>query len=411
MSTPDIHLEPAAASHVGLVRSNNQDSGYAGHNLVVLADGMGGHAGGDVASASTVLNLMSLDKDYGDEIHTILPDEIQNANSYLADIVREHPEMQGMGTTVTAGLVSGNTMQLAHIGDSRAYRLRGDDFEQISKDHSFVQRLVDEGKINAEEAKTHPHKNVILRVLGDVDASPELDLSTHKLQVGERWIMCSDGLSDIVTDNSIEQKLRQAPELQEAIDELIDLTLQGGSPDNVTIVGFEVKEGKVDEDEAEKNRYLVGSAAEVDRLPILADTPLADKAHRFLNEEGKEPKPDTEEVKVPISRKRSTGIVIAGIITTLAVAGAGFFGLKHWRAEHYFVAPNNGNVAIYQGFTQNLGPIKLSDIYETSDVQVKSLNQYTQQRLNDKIVAANLDDAKRIISDLRSSDLQDSTTG
>ncbi|MFI5085195.1 MAG: PP2C family protein-serine/threonine phosphatase [Actinomycetales bacterium] len=233
-------LRYAARSDVGLVRAKNDDSAYAGRFLAVVADGMGGHAGGDVASASTVLDLIHLDHDgYDGDAGTHLADEIQTANSLLSELVHVNPKLAGMGTTVTALLLSGDKLEFAHIGDSRAYRLKNGVYEQISIDHTFVQRLIDEGRLSPAEAETHPHKNVLMRVLGDVDASPELDLTTFDAEPGERWLLCSDGLN-FVRPTVVEDVLRSTADLAECADRLITLTLEAGSPDNVTVVVFEV---------------------------------------------------------------------------------------------------------------------------------------------------------------------------
>ena len=164
-------LRYAARSDVGRVRAKNDDSAYVGRHLAVLADGMGGHVGGDVASASTVLDLAPLDAVGYEDPATVLPDEIQNANLILNELVHANPKLAGMGTTCTAGLLAGTTLHIAHIGDSRAYRLADGEFSQVTTDHTFVQKLVDEGRLEAGEAPFHPNKNVLMRVLGDVDAS------------------------------------------------------------------------------------------------------------------------------------------------------------------------------------------------------------------------------------------------
>ncbi|WP_115788403.1 protein phosphatase 2C domain-containing protein [Arthrobacter silvisoli] len=232
----------AARSDVGRLRSKNDDSAYAGRHLAVVADGMGGHAGGDVASASTVLDMIHLDHDdYPEGADTVLADEIQTANSLLSELVHLDPKLAGMGTTVTALLLEGSKLHFAHIGDSRAYRLRGTTFEQVSVDHTFVQRLIDEGRLRPEEAETHPHKNVLMRVLGDVDASPELDLAVLEVEAGERWLLCSDGLN-YVPGPVVEQVVRETRNLAECAELLIQLTLANGAPDNVTVVMLEIAE-------------------------------------------------------------------------------------------------------------------------------------------------------------------------
>ncbi|GGE58047.1 PP2C family protein-serine/threonine phosphatase [Nesterenkonia cremea] len=232
----------AARSDAGVVRSKNDDSGYAGRFFACVADGMGGHAGGDVASASTVLDLAHLDTRGFAEPDTVLPDEIQTANAFLSKLVEANPKLAGMGTTITAILITEDRMQFAHIGDSRAYRLKKSRFRQVSKDHTFVQRLVDEGRLDPDQAEYHPHKNVLMRVLGDVDASPELDITSFPVEAGERWLLCSDGLNAVVSDRLIEQKLRSTQSLESIVDDLVDLTIEGGAPDNVTVTCMEVVE-------------------------------------------------------------------------------------------------------------------------------------------------------------------------
>jgi protein phosphatase len=237
----------AARSDVGRVRAKNDDSAYVGRHLAVVADGMGGHAGGDVASAATVLDMIHLDKDdYDGDAGTVLADEIQTANSLLSELVHMNPKLAGMGTTVTALLLAEGKLHFAHIGDSRAYRLRNGEFEQVSVDHTFVQRLIDEGRLRPEEAETHPHKNVLMRVLGDVDASPELDLATLDVEPGERWLLCSDGLN-YVAGHVVERTVRETPDLHECADLLVDLTLEAGAPDNVTVVLLEIVEPTSDD--------------------------------------------------------------------------------------------------------------------------------------------------------------------
>jgi protein phosphatase len=237
----------AARSDVGRVRAKNDDSAYVGRHLAVVADGMGGHAGGDVASAATVLDMLHLDHgDYHGDAVTVLADEIQTANSLLSELVHINPKLAGMGTTVTSLLLAEGKLHIAHIGDSRAYRLRDGVFEQVSVDHTFVQRLIDEGRLRPEEAETHPHKNVLMRVLGDVDASPELDVDTMDVKPGERWLLCSDGLN-YVAGHVVERTVRETKDLRECVETLIDLTLEAGSPDNVTVVMVEIVEETPDD--------------------------------------------------------------------------------------------------------------------------------------------------------------------
>jgi protein phosphatase len=269
-STPTrpLIMRYAARSDVGRIRAKNDDSAYVGRHLAIVADGMGGHAGGDVASAATVLDMLHLDHGHYDgDAGTVLADEIQTANSLLSELVHINPKLAGMGTTVTALLLAEGKLHFAHIGDSRAYRLRNGEFKQISVDHTFVQRLIDEGRLRPEEAETHPHKNVLMRVLGDVDASPELDLATLDVEPGERWLLCSDGLN-YVAGHVVERTVRETKDLRECVETLVDLTLEAGAPDNVTVVMLEIAEQTPDD---------VRTAA-VEIVPPLAGAEEAAKA-------------------------------------------------------------------------------------------------------------------------------------
>jgi PPM family protein phosphatase len=274
----------AARSDVGRIRSKNDDSAYAGRHLAVVADGMGGHAGGDVASAATVLDMIHLDRGgYDGDAGTVLADEIQTANSLLSELVHQNPKLAGMGTTVTALLLAEGKLHFAHIGDSRAYRLRDGEFKQVSVDHTFVQRLIDEGRLRPEEAESHPHKNVLMRVLGDVDASPELDLDVLDVRPGDRWLLCSDGLN-YVAGHAVERTVRETKDLRECVETLVDLTLDAGSPDNVTVIMVEIVEETPDDVSTAAVDVIpsIGAAAaaaaivQKDNLPDARTAPVQD---------------------------------------------------------------------------------------------------------------------------------------
>lgn len=280
----------AARSDVGRIRAKNDDSAYVGRYLAVVADGMGGHAGGDVASAATVLDMLHLDHgDYEGDAGTVLADEIQTANSLLSELVHINPKLAGMGTTVTSLLLAEGKLHFAHIGDSRAYRLRDGEFEQISIDHTFVQRLIDEGRLRPEEAETHPHKNVLMRVLGDVDASPELDLDTLDVKPGERWMLCSDGLN-YVAGHVVERTVRETKDLRECVETLVNLTLEAGSPDNVTVVMVEITEETPDD----------VSTAAVDIIPsqLVTEDATADS-----DADSASPGPEAADEKKPVAER------------------------------------------------------------------------------------------------------------
>ncbi|WP_051619865.1 PP2C family protein-serine/threonine phosphatase [Haematomicrobium sanguinis] len=297
----------AARSDVGMVRAKNDDSAYAGAHLAILADGMGGHAGGDVASATTVLELVHLDHDrYADGADIIFADEIQAANSMLRELVSTNPRLSGMGTTLSGLLLTEDKLFLAHIGDSRAYRLKDDEFAQISKDHTFVQMLVDEGRLSPAAAAVHPNKNVVMRVLGDVDASPELDISEFTPQVGEKWFLFSDGVSDVLPDHVIEKVVRDSADLNTAVNRLVDLTLAGGAPDNTTVIAVEVVEAT--EKDLEDAALAAALSASKDEAPESGQNAESTEAQ----DGAKHPaSPDTETVATGSTTDTRSGVSLS----------------------------------------------------------------------------------------------------
>src|SRR5690349_18585692 len=251
----------AARSHVGMVRSNNQDSGYAGPRLLVMADGMGGHAGGDIASSVVVSHLVDLDGEAvsGADAGPALQRRLRAANEELADRIRHEPELDGMGTTLIAILRAHNRLTIAHIGDSRAFLARDGKVSQITQDHSYVQQLVDEGRISEDEAKTHPQRSLVTRVLtGRAEDVP--DIAVREARIGDRYMIASDGLTDYVGRETIdEQLLAPGRDAGEVADSLVQLALKAGAPDNVTVVIGDFVDGKTTK--AMTEPQIVGSAA------------------------------------------------------------------------------------------------------------------------------------------------------
>ena len=240
-SSKNLRLEFVASSDRGLVRGNNEDSAYAGPNLLALADGMGGHAAGEVASQMMIEHLEHLDKNPADaDMLALLGAAADDANAAIAASVREHSEQEGMGTTLTAVMFNGEQLGLIHVGDSRGYLLRDGTLKQLTVDDTFVQSLVDEGKLAPEDVSSHPQKSLILKAYTGRDVTPHLEMVD--VQAGDRLLLCSDGLSDPVTAETIGVALGQGT-VQNAADRLIELALRSGGPDNVTVVVAEVVGG------------------------------------------------------------------------------------------------------------------------------------------------------------------------
>src|SRR4051794_28291790 len=234
-------LRFVARSDVGLVREGNEDSGYAGPSLLAVADGMGGHAAGEVASSVVLATLATLEDDVpSTELLDALATAVNQANDAINEMAEKHPQLDGMGTTLTAMLWSGRRVGLVHVGDSRAYLLRDGVLIQITHDHTFVQQLQDEGRITAAEAAVHPQRSLLLRAL-DGRSNPEPDLSVREVHPGDRYLLCSDGLSGVVPDSEI-QNAMTGTTLEECAETLIQLALRGGGPDNITCIVADVIE-------------------------------------------------------------------------------------------------------------------------------------------------------------------------
>ncbi len=389
-----LALRFAARSDIGLLREGNEDSGYAGPRLLVLADGMGGHAAGEVASSVAVAMLSSLDDDSpGPDILDRLSSAVQEANTHLRDMVLGDPDLEGMGTTLTALLRAGSRFGLVHVGDSRCYLLRNDELQQITKDHTFVQTLVDEGRISAEEASHHPQRNVIVRAL-DGREDVELDLSIREAKTGDRYLLCSDGLSDVLSEETIRDTLADADAPDRAAEALIELALRGGGPDNITAIVADV----VDVDAGPSaSPVTVGAAAEGPVRRSTTDSAAA-KAAALA------PQPvddDYDAVRSDDDRPRHWGRRAALLVLLLALLGAGGAGAWAWSQQQYYVGAANEQVAIFRGLTQDVGPIGTSRLYDRQDIALSDLPDYQRERVESEIPASGLTDARRIVTTLR----------
>jgi protein phosphatase len=337
-------LRYAARSDRGLVRANNEDSVYAGARLLALADGMGGHAAGEVASQLVIAALAHLDDDEpGGDLLSQLNEAVHQGNAAIAAHVEADPELEGMGTTLTAILFAGNKLGLVHIGDSRGYLLRDGELGQITKDDTFVQTLVDEGRITAEEAHSHPQRSLIMRALTGHEVEPTLIV--REARSGDRYLLCSDGLSDPVSHDTILDAL-QIPDVAESADRLIELALRGGGPDNVTVVVADV----VDYGYGQTQPILAGAVSGDDDQTAPPNT-AAGRASAFnprRNAAGPTKRPSTEPEpppRKPRSRRRMLYAAILLVLLVIAGLAVGRFMLR----SNYYVAEHDGAVYIMRG--------------------------------------------------------------
>jgi protein phosphatase len=395
----------AARSDVGMVRSENQDSGYAGPRLLAMADGMGGHAGGDIASSTVIGALVDLDCEAlgSAEASRALLQRIAAANDELADRVKADPSLHGMGTTLIAILRSQNKLVLAHIGDSRAFLARDGTLTQITKDHSFVQSLVDDGRITADEAIGHPQRSLVTRVLtGQEDDEP--DVTVREARIGDRYLIASDGLTDYVAADTIADIMTAGQAPGPTADRLVDLALKAGAPDNVTIVIGDVVD--LTKSAAPPTQPEIVGAASARRkgtrpIPL---TPAA-KAAALSREAAGDTGEDEDEVTLaeegPASGPGRWLRIAAVALLVLVVLGGGAYAAYAWSQGQYFVGADQGKVAIFQGVSQDVGPIHLSHVESTTDVTVDDLPDFYRQQVEETISVDTLADARARVEVLR----------
>jgi len=399
-------LNYAARSDVGLVRSENQDSAYAGQHLLVVADGMGGHAGGDIASSTAIGYLVELDEESlnSNETGDELARAIAKANAELQRIATARPELQGMGTTVTALLRSRHTLVVAHIGDSRAYLLRGGELAQITTDHTFVQTLVDSGRISADEAASHPQRSLVTRVLTG-NPSDRPDLGAREGRIGDRYLLCSDGLSGFVAHDTIAEILADGAAPAETADRLVELALRAGAPDNVTVIVADIVDlttGVL----PPVSPQIVGAATQSPAgTRALRETPAAKAAALRptlgLDEESESVERLALAEEETSSRTRRAIKWLGALAAAAILIAGGAAALYAWSQKQFFVGNAGGKVAVFQGVTSDLGPISLSTPIETTDISVSDLPDFWRQQVEDSITAKDRADADSRIVTIR----------
>ncbi|MEU8751859.1 Stp1/IreP family PP2C-type Ser/Thr phosphatase [Streptomyces chartreusis] len=426
-----LSLRFAAGSHKGMIREGNEDSGYAGPRLLAIADGMGGAAAGEVASSEAISTIVALDDDVpGSDILTSLGTAVQRANDQLRSMVEEDPQLEGMGTTLTALLWTGQRLGLVHVGDSRAYLLRDGVLTQITQDHTWVQRLVDEGRITEEEATTHPQRSLLMRALGSGD-HVEPDLSIREVRAGDRYLICSDGLSGVVSHQTLEDTLASYQGPQETVQELIQLALRGGGPDNITVIVADVLDldtGDTLAGQLSDTPVVVGAVAEnqphhlhdngIMQTPAGRASGLGRQVPGQGGGGGEFGPPgsgdttgyapaggfgdytDDDFIKPRKGRKwlkRSFYSVLA-----LAVIGGGMYGGWRWTQTQYYVGTNEEHVALYRGISQDLAWVSLSKVEKDHpEIELKYLPPYQQKLVEATIAEGGLKDAQAKIDELQ----------
>lgn len=400
--------QSGARSDVGRVRRSNQDAGYAGTYLLAVADGMGGHAGGDVASHITINHLAELDREFetAELARSAVRARMLEANAMLIKVVDDYPQLAGLGTTLSVILRVGNKAVIAHIGDSRIYRLSGERLEQITHDHTFVQRLIDTGQITIDEAAVHPRRSVLMRVLGDVDASPEIDVDIIELDGGEVFMLCSDGLTGVISDEDIRTVLSKQSAPQTLVNELITRSLAEGAPDNVTVI--------VARDLATttaRAAKLIGSAVGENPLRTLPnspstglDIPRAKSLTLPVHTGGVPITPAQSAHSVEAEHNRRTrrrrlivAIVLAAIVIGIAI---GLTVFVQWTQTRFYFGAGESTVVINQGVPEKLIGIPLSHFYADTGIKLTDLEPYRLDEVRRTISFDSLSSAMAATSQL-----------
>jgi PPM family protein phosphatase len=395
-----LALRYAVRSDRGLVRGNNEDSVYAGPRLLAIADGMGGHAAGEVASKLVIAAMEHLDEDRSlDDLLAALREAVMTANQGISESVRRDSALEGMGTTLTALRFTGTHVGLVHVGDSRAYLLRNNQLSQITHDDTYVQSLVDSGRLTPEEASHHPRKSVILRALTGTDVDP--DVSIREVRPGDRYLLCTDGLSDVVSAATLFETLAQG-DPQECADRLVDLALRGGGPDNITCIVADVLDtgsGDHGDDMPVIAGAFVDAADSSAKRPPDADSPAERAA--LMTESGLAPdSPPT----YPVRRLRRWRPVIFAVVVAAVVFG-GLTAAYAWTQTQYFVGPDGSEVAIFRGVKTEFGPLKFFTVATNTDLKLSDLKPAARSQVMNGITANNESDAEQIVQNLRGEQL------
>jgi PPM family protein phosphatase len=385
-------ITATGGSDVGQVREGNEDALLLKDSVFAVADGMGGHLAGEVASAEALKPIEALEGRIFDDAPLAveaLRRAVVEANDTVSRMAIDNPSYRGMGTTLTAALVEGRRLHVAHVGDSRAYLLRNGSFAQLTDDHTFVQHLIDEGRITREEAASHPQRSVVTRAIG-VSPDVEVDSLSLDLRAGDQILLCSDGLTGVVDDTTIAAVLNETTDGDAAVTELIERANAAGGPDNITVVLL-----RYDDDEP------VDQATPSAPIAIRSSTSSddGDWAGRLghygaLTRGG--PIATGGDDEAP-QAGRILGRASAIVLGIAIIGGLVFAGGQFLLSRSYFVGLDDDEVVIFQGVDADLGPIPLARVVERTDIVLDDVSSWYHPNLEQGRPVADLNDARRIV--------------
>lgn len=410
-----LRLDYSAISDVGRVRRDNQDSGYAGPWLLAVCDGVGGAVRGDLASSTAVGVIRRLDTAPSEDLLGQVAGSLHRAHDRIGELVDEDPSLNGTSTTATVALFDGHRLGMGHVGDSRAYLLRRGEITQLTHDHTFVQSLIDEGRITEEESRSHPHRNLILKAIDGIrEAEP--DLFVVALEPGDRVLLCSDGASGVLTDDRLGDILGSGTPDFAAV-ELVRASLEAGTTDNVTCVVAEVV--GAGQDISADQPLLVGAAAELPRRAQGGDpTGSTFRGHRS-GDTGEIPGVDDRQGEGPGDPARTRDVDpeavryaprapgrhawlrrLLVLVTVVGIAWMAGAAAWHWSQQQFYVGEYDGVVTIYRGLNTDVPGLDLSSPYETTDVSTDRLSDYDAKQVREGMEADSLDDAHLTVDNL-----------
>jgi protein phosphatase len=393
-----MRVRVGAATDIGQVREGNEDSFLVQDPLYAVADGMGGHRGGEVASTlalQTIRRLLAAREGS-------LADRVHEANRAVFERSQADREVAGMGTTLTVAELEGRRLRLAHVGDSRAYLFRDGRLDLLTEDHTLVHRMVLEGEITESEAGSHPHRSILTRALG-VDGAVEVDEGMLELRAGDRLLLCTDGLTGMVEDEEIETVLRDEADPQEAVDRLVRAANRAGGVDNITAVILDVTEDGAGTEEASSvarpddpdEATRTSTTTEPEPIATVPATPSRRAASRTSSA------PPADRGR-PARNRRSLRRVGIGAGVSIAVLVVGIVGLRVFLDSQWFVGVSNDRVAIFRGVPAEFIGLKLHSVVVETTIPAADAEELALYRdLPDGITAENREAADAIVERIR----------
>jgi protein phosphatase len=375
-----LSFRAAGRSDIGLVRDNNEDSGFIGKHFLLVADGMGGHAAGELASSTTVAIIAQVDnnRDKLEDLENKLIEIPKVITKELKNAINKDSSRVGMGTTLTAAVIQENLLKISHVGDSRAYLVRNKKISRITKDQTYIQSLLDNGEITESEAKAHPQRSLLLQAIDGITESIPV-ITSIEIFDNDKIVLCSDGLTNVVTDEEILEIVNQFDYVG-AVSALIEKALENGGPDNITVVVADFQKEKY-----ENKVIVLGAAAEPRNRIKLPGLEFPTDIHPFITSEFPALKSVTWFRKFAYLASFS---LIAIIIS---------WGATNWISKQFYVSNLGDNLAVFQGINSSIGPISFSRPVQSFNLEVKVLTKDDQAVLLKGINADSLTEARFIV--------------